>query len=200
MSQDNFSPNHSRLHDSAALADAFFTAYYTKVWELEKSSLEHLSITEAYQIQNRVCEKRIGHGERVVGYKVGCTSRAIRYQLGITEPISARLFAPHVSGEGRAIDWAAYCRCAIEPEMVLMIDRDLFGTDFSDQDLIQSISYISPGIELHDYTFWHETPTVQELICSGGIHRGLIIGDTKAVYIATCTGHALEMHLRCIYC
>jgi 2-keto-4-pentenoate hydratase len=181
LSQDNFSPNHSRLYDSAALADAFFTAYYTKTWRLEKSSLEHLSIAEAYQIQDRVCEKRIGRGERVVGYKVGCTSRAIRSQLGITEPISARLFAPHVSGEGRTIDWAAYCHCAIEPEMVLMIGRDLFGTDFSDQDLIQSISYVSPGIELHDYTFWHEPPTVQELICSGGIHTGLIIGDTKVL-------------------
>ena len=66
-----------------------------------------------------------------------------------------RLFAPHVSVEGNAIDWEAYCHWAIEPEMMLMIGRYLFGTDLSDQDLFRSISYVSPRIELHDYTFWH---------------------------------------------
>ena len=156
-----------------------FDAHYAKVWRLEKSSPQCLAISEAYQVQNQVCEKRIARGESVVGYKVGCTSRAIRSQLGLAEPISARLFAPHVTGGRIAIDWTAYCHCAIEPEMVLRIGQDLSGTDLSDEELIQSISYVSPGIELHDYKFWHQPPTAQELICSGGIHAGLIVGDAK---------------------
>lgn len=180
MSQYNFPRDSSYEHDSATLADAFFNAHYTKVWRLKKWSPERLAISEAYQVQNQVCEKRISRGESVVGYKVGCTSHAIRSQLGLAEPIAARLFAPHVTGERIAIDLTAYCHCAIEPEMVLMIGQDLCGTDLSDEELIQSISYVSPGIELHDYTFWHEPPTAQELICSGGIHAGLIVGDTKA--------------------
>lgn len=179
MSQDNLTEDCTYKHGSATLADAFFNAHYTKVWRLEKSSPERLTISEAYQVQNQVCEKRIARGESVVGYKVGCTSRAIRSQLGLAEPISARLFAPHVTGGRTAIDWTAYCHCAIEPEMVLRIGQDLCGTDLSDEELIQSISYVSPGIELHDYTFWHQPPTAQELICSGGIHAGLIVGDTK---------------------
>ena len=179
MSQDNLRKDCSYEHDSASLADAFFNAHYTKVWRLEKSSPERLAISEAYQVQNQVCEKRIARGESVVGYKVGCTSHAIRSQLGLAEPISARLFAPHVTGGRIAIDWKAYCHCPFEPEMVLRIGQDLCGTDLSDEDHIQSISYVSPGIELHEHTFWHQTSTAQELICSGGIHAGLIVGDTK---------------------
>lgn len=179
MSQDNLTEDCTYKHGSATLADAFFDAHYTKVWRSEKSSPERLTISEAYQVQNQVCAKRIAHGESVVGYKVGCTSRAIRSQLGLAEPISARMFAPHVTGGRRTIDWTAYCHCAIEPEMVLRIGQDLCGTDLSDEELIQSISYVSPGIELHDYTFWHQPPTAQELICSGGIHAGLIVGDMK---------------------
>ena len=179
MSQDNLTEDFAHERGPATLSEAFFDAHYAKVWRLEKSSPQCLAISEAYQVQNQVCEKRIARGESVVGYKVGCTSRAIRSQLGLAEPISARLFAPHVTGGRIAIDWTAYCHCAIEPEMVLRIGQDLFGTDLSDEELIQSISYVSPGIELHDYKFWHQPPTAQELICSGGIHAGLIVGDAK---------------------
>ena len=179
MSQDNLTEDFAHERGPATLSEAFFDAHYAKVWRLEKSSPQCLAISEAYQVQNQVCEKRIARGESVVGYKVGCTSRAIRSQLGLAEPISARLFAPHVTGGRIAIDWTAYCHCAIEPEMVLRIGQDLCGTDLSDEELIQSISYVSPGIELHDYKFWHQPPTAQELICSGGIHAGLIVGDAK---------------------
>jgi 2-keto-4-pentenoate hydratase len=179
LSQDNLTEDFAHERGPATLSEAFFDAHYAKVWRLEKSSPQCLAISEAYQVQNQVCEKRIARGESVVGYKVGCTSRAIRSQLGLAEPISARLFAPHVTGGRIAIDWTAYCHCAIEPEMVLRIGQDLFGTDLSDEELIQSISYVSPGIELHDYKFWHQPPTAQELICSGGIHAGLIVGDAK---------------------
>lgn len=167
------------MFDSTVLADAFFHAFYSNTWRIEDSSIDGLSVLESYQIQNLVCEKRIELGESVVGYKVGCTSHAIRSQFGITEPISGRLFAPHVRGEGVPIDWRAYANCAIEPEMVFTMGCDLFGKDFSDQELIKAIDYVSPGIELHNYKFWHQPPSLQELICSGGIHAGLIVGNRK---------------------
>jgi len=131
----------------------FFHAFYSNTWRLDDSSVDGLSVLESYQIQNLVCEKRIDLGESVVGYKVGCTSQAIRSQFGITEPISGRLFAPHIQGEGLPIDRMAYANCAIEPEMVFTMGCDLFGSDFSDQELIEAIDHVSPGIELHNYRF-----------------------------------------------
>ena len=89
MSQDNRTQDFTYERGPATLAEAFFDAHYTKVWRPEKSSPRRLTISEAYQVQNQVCAKRIARGESVVGYKVGCTSRAIRSQLGLAEPISA---------------------------------------------------------------------------------------------------------------
>lgn len=63
--------------------------------------------------------------------------------------------------------------------MVLTIGEDLEGIDLSDDQLIDAIAYVSPGIELHNYRFWFGQASIQELICSGGIHAGLVIGDTK---------------------
>jgi 2-keto-4-pentenoate hydratase len=63
--------------------------------------------------------------------------------------------------------------------MVLKIGKDLQGENLPDQTLIDSIEYVSPGIEIHNFKFWQPPPTLQELICSGGIHAGLIVGPER---------------------
>jgi 2-keto-4-pentenoate hydratase len=63
--------------------------------------------------------------------------------------------------------------------MVFTIGVDLYGTNLPHDQLIDSIECVSAGIELHNFRFWFAPPTSQELICSGGIHAGLIVGDNK---------------------
>jgi len=162
------------------IADLFYHAFYENEWRDENGSdLSELSILDAYEVQRLVAERRIQRGEKVVGYKVGCTSTAIQTQFGLNEPICGRLFAPHVQEEGVRLDWSSYANCAIEPEMVLRIGRDLDGGDLSDEELLDSIEYVSPGIEIHHFKFWQGKPSLQELVCSGGIHAGLVVGKRK---------------------
>jgi 2-keto-4-pentenoate hydratase len=167
------------MSDLQVLADSFYDAFYTNSWRNSSTSLLGLSIADSYRVQNIVCQKRLDAGEEVIGYKVGCTSIAIRDQFGIKEPISGRLFSPHIYGEGIQINRQHYANCAIEPEIVLTVGSDLFGQDLPDEILINAIECVSAGIELHNYTFWHDPPCLQELICSGGIHAGLIVGKKK---------------------
>ena len=162
-----------------SIATDFYDTFYRKEWLGDGAVVTNLSMDEAYEVQDLVTKKRIKSGELVAGFKVGCTSEAIRSQFGLDEPIRAKLFHPHILNDKATIDWGAYNNCAIEPEMVLKIGKDLAGTNLPDKELIDSIDYVSPGIELHDYTFWTKPPTIQELICSGGIHKGLIVGDQK---------------------
>jgi 2-keto-4-pentenoate hydratase len=167
------------LKSLESTATAFYHAFYKKEWLGDASSINNLSIEEAYVVQDLVTMKRIENGEYVVGYKVGCTSSAIQNQFGIDEPINGRLFQPHIMNGNTKVDYSNYVNCAIEPEMVFKIGKDLEGVELSDKELINSIAYVSPGIELHNFKFWIEPPTIQELICSGGIHAGLIVGEQK---------------------
>ena len=146
------------MSDLQVLADSFYDAFYTNSWRNSSTSLLGLSIADSYRVQNIVCQKRLDAGEEVIGYKVGCTSIAIRDQFGIEEPISGRLFSPHIYGEGIQINRQHYANCAIEPEIVLTVGSDLFGQDLPDEILINAIECVSAGIELHNYTFWHDPP------------------------------------------
>ena len=162
------------------LADKFTQAFYERAWSgALEPPVSDLSLDEAYAVQDLVADMRVRRGEQIVGFKVGCTSEAIRTQFGLTEPISGRLFSPHVFAEGITIDFSNYVNCAIEPEMVLTIGADLCGRGLPDDRLIDAIECVSAGIELHNFRFWFTPPTSQELICSGGIHAGLIVGEAK---------------------
>ena len=111
-----------------SLAQSFFDVFYTGKFSGDPSfDISELSLDQAYRVQDSVTQKRIARGEAVVGYKVGCTSLAIQSQLGLKEPICGKLFAPYLYDAEADLYWNKYINCAIEPEMVLKIDKDLKG-------------------------------------------------------------------------
>lgn len=162
------------------LADAFTHAFYHKQWiGPSESHIVDLSPAEAYRVQDLVASKRSQRGERPIGYKVGCTSEKVRQQFGLEEPIYAHLFSPYIYQNHHRLKATDYCQCAIEPEMVLVMAKDLQGIDLSREELVGAIEYVCSGIELHDLQFWYDPPSSNELICSGGLHTGLVLGDEK---------------------
>lgn len=138
-------------------------------------SIAALSLDEAYTVQRRVLAARIASGERIVGWKVGCTSPAIQQQFALTQPISGHLLQPHIHDDGVLLAADKYVDCAVEAELVFRMGCDL-TPDMKDKELRAAIAAVHPGIELHNYRFWYGSPTSQELIASNGIHAGLVIG------------------------
>ena len=164
------------------LAQCFFDVLYGGKFSGDVLfDISELSLDQAYRVQDSVTQKRIEKGESVVGYKVGCTSFAIQTQLGLKAPICGKLFSPYLYNEQVDLYWNEYTNCAIEPEMVLKIGKDLKGYNLPDEVLIDAITYVSPGLEIHNYKFWYDPVTSQELICSNGIHAGLVVGSAKVI-------------------
>ena len=148
---------------------------------LGTADIRALSLDESYAVQEKFLAARRADGERAVGYKVGCTSPAIRTQFGLSEPICGRLMFPGVYGDGAKLDIADYVDCALEPELVLHIGSDLDGSRLDTAHLREAIVAVSPGIEVHNYRFWYGTPSSQELIASNGIHAGVVVGKKYAL-------------------
>ena len=161
-------------------ADAFLGHFRGRDHEgRDLPPIESLSLDDAYEVQRRVLATRTAEGGQVVGYKVGCTSRAIRQQFGLTEPVCGRLMAPHVHHGDTALDWHAYHRPAVEPEFVLVMGKDLADEVGESESLVDAIDCVSPGIEVHNYRFRFGKPTSQELVASNGLHACLVVGDEK---------------------
>jgi 2-keto-4-pentenoate hydratase len=170
------------VRDLRPFVDTFLDRRQTRELEPDGGlSIGDLSLPEAYEVQQRVIDARVARGEKVVGYKVGCTSRAIRRQFALAEPICGRLMAPHVHRGDVALEWRDCCRPAVEPELVLTVGRDLTEEVDDEADLTAAIESVAPGIEVHHYHFRFGRPTLQELVASNGIHASLVVGKPIAV-------------------
>ncbi len=80
-----------------------------------------LSLEQAYALQGEVARLRVERGERVIGYKIGCTSRAIQDQLGISGPIFARVFDGGCFATGCRLEHARFANLAIEGELAIRL-------------------------------------------------------------------------------
>ncbi len=72
-----------------------------------------LTTVQAYALQAEIARLREERGERVIGYKVGCTSRPIQAQLGVKEPIFGRLFDTECHPSGVHLSSARYANLAV---------------------------------------------------------------------------------------
>lgn len=176
----NATETKERLDRIQQFGRAFHAVFEEKrLGQKPSTPIESLSLEEAYAVQQLVVETRIAAGEQAAGYKVGCTSREIRRQFGLDEPICGRVMHPHVYQGNATLNWNEFYHPAVEPEFVLMIGQDLSDEVAEDEPLDHAVAYVSPGIEIHNYHWWFGRPTLQELIASNGIHACLVVGDQK---------------------
>lgn len=168
------------MPDLERIAANFARAFYDRAWpEQAEFDFESLNVEDAYQVQALVTQAKLERGEQIAGYKIGCTSAAIRAQFGLTTPILAPIFHPRIHAPDTTLPVNQYVDCAIEPELVFEIGHDLHGEGLTDDALIAGIACVRPGIELHNFRFWRQPPCLPELICSGGIHAGLVVGTAS---------------------
>ena len=76
-----------------------------------------LTTVQAYALQAEIARLREQRGEKVIGYKVGCTSPAVQQQLGIGEPIFARIFDTGCLPCGAKLSYRCYANLAVEGEL-----------------------------------------------------------------------------------
>lgn len=145
---------------------------------------DELTLEQSYALQGEVARLRAERGERVIGYKVGCTSRAIQDQLGIREPIFGRLFDSGCFPAACRLGHARFANLAIEGELAIRLSQDLPCGPLSDEEAVGAIESVFPVIELHHYALPAISRPVVALIASGGMHAGFV----RAAGETACSG------------
>ncbi|HXG16620.1 MAG TPA: fumarylacetoacetate hydrolase family protein [Calidithermus sp.] len=141
------------------------------------SATRRLSVTEAYAVQDRLREALLAQGERLVGWKVGLTSRASQQQFGAEEPVSGFLLASGVHPSGSAVPVARFTAVGVEAEVALVLDRDLAGPGVTGPAALRAVAGALPALELIDLRFAGQ-PVVTDLIADGVFASALVVGGT----------------------
>lgn len=139
-----------------------------------------LTLAQAYVLGLELAQNRQARGERLLGYKLGCTSRAIQQQLGADQPIFAPVFETGCAVSNVRLSAARYTNLAVEGELALRLARDLHGASLSESQAHDAIGEVVPVIELHHYVLPVGVPRVAALAATGGLHAGVVLGEACA--------------------
>jgi 2-oxo-3-hexenedioate decarboxylase len=86
-----------------------------------------LDLTTAYEAQAVFVESLVAAGERIVGAKIGLTSRAKQDAMGVNEPLSGWLTDAMVLEPGAPVPLEALIQPRVEPEIAFLLARPLDG-------------------------------------------------------------------------
>ncbi len=135
-----------------------------------------LDVAQRYELQSAVAQLRCDRGERIIGYKVGCTSPTIQAQLGIDHCVSGRLYASEQHVSGAVLSRSGFANLAIEGELAVEISHEPNESDFSTSEIPSCVARVFPVIELHNHVMRGEQPSAGELIANNAIHAGFVAG------------------------
>ncbi len=102
----------------------------------------------AYAVQEANVRLAEAQGRRVVGRKIGLTSRAVQMQLGVEQPDYGVLFADMAIADGEQVALGRVLQPKVEAEVAFVLERDLPHADTIISDVIAAVAYALPAIEI----------------------------------------------------
>lgn len=105
-------------------------------------------IKTAYAIQELNNDLLIKNGARIVGRKIGLTSKAVQKQLGVDQPDYGTLLNTMEVLNGGNISMKALMQAKVEAEIAFVLKKDLTNPDLSVADLLSAIDYAVASIEI----------------------------------------------------
>jgi 2-keto-4-pentenoate hydratase len=112
--------------------------------------LEPLGLNGAYAVQNLLIEGRLDADERIVGHKIGLTSISVQRQLGVDQPDYGVLTDAMEYGDQEEIPFSHLIQPKVEAEVAFILERDLDMNNISLAEVIRSVAYAVPAIEVVD--------------------------------------------------
>ncbi len=152
--------------------------------QIDPVTLTHpqMNMEDAYAIQSNWVDQKIDDGRKVVGYKIGLTSRAMQRVMKIETPDYGVLLDDMVFENGSEILAADFTDPQIEVELAFVLKDRLFGENVTREEVIAATDYVVPAFELiaarsfriHPETGY--TRTVCDTISDNAANAGIIMG------------------------
>jgi 2-oxopent-4-enoate/cis-2-oxohex-4-enoate hydratase len=150
-----------------------------------------LTIEDAYLISRRLIDRRVSDGERIIGKKIGVTSKVVqraldvhqpdfgwltdrmRYESGAELPIGRELIQPRAEGE-----------------IAFLLQRDLVGPGVTPADVVAATEHVVACFEIVDSRIRDWKIRIQDTVAdnasSGLFALGQEAADPRSVDFFTC--------------
>ncbi|GAY08478.1 2-keto-4-pentenoate hydratase [Pseudonocardia sp. N23] len=154
--------------DDAATAPAPITP-------LSGDGLTDLAV--AYEVQRGVVALRLGRGERLVGGKLGLTSRAKQIAMGVDRPLHGLVTSGMVRTSGSRLSLEELIHPRVEPEIAFVLGQPLEGPGVTVADVLAATRYVCPALDVIDSRYEGFTFTHLDAVADNASSAVFALGD-----------------------
>src|SRR5712671_1216536 len=134
-----------------------------------------ITFEDAYAISTEVAKRRMAAGEKLIGHKIGLTSKAMQASSQIDEPDYGHLFDDMLIQDGAKVPHADFCVPRVEPELTFILKQPLKGPNVGLIDVLRATDYIVPSIEIIDARVQNPRK-IFDTVADNGAAAGLVLG------------------------
>jgi 2-oxopent-4-enoate/cis-2-oxohex-4-enoate hydratase len=155
------------------------------------SRVPDITIDDAYGISLRFLSRRLESGEKVVGKKIGVTSKAVQSMLGVYQPDFGYLTdRMQYEPDGEMPIGSTMIQPRAEGELAFLLKKDLQGPGVTPNDVVAATECVMPCFEIVDSRIegWKIKicDTVADNASSGQFLVGKERVDPRKVDFVTC--------------
>jgi 2-oxo-hept-3-ene-1,7-dioate hydratase len=134
-----------------------------------------IEITDSYAISSTMAELKVASGSRLIGHKIGLTSKAMQASSQIDEPDYGHLFDDMLIQDGAKVRHADFCVPRAEPELTFILREPLKGPNVGLIDVLRATDYVVPSIEIIDARVQNPRK-IFDTVADNGAAAGLVLG------------------------
>ena len=174
-----------------ALGDALFDALRQRR-TLAPLTSRHADITvdDAYRISLRFLARRQAAGERVIGKKIGVTSKPVQDMLGVFQPDFGFLTDAMQCADGATVSLiqSGLVQPRAEGEIAFMLHSDLQGPGVTREDVLAATAWVAPCFEIVDSRIENWKIKIQDTVADNASCGVFVVGaqhtDPRALDLA----------------
>ena len=136
-------------------------------------------VTDAYAVQQEWTSRRLADGDRIVGRKIGLTSRAVQEQMGVGEPDYGTLWASRyfpVGQTGAAAPALEFIQPRVEGEFAFLLGELPEASTITAQEVLESTEAVAVAIEIIDSRIVDWRIRLEDTVADNASYGGFVLG------------------------
>jgi len=152
---------------------------------------DDISIDDAYHISIQMLERRLQSGERVIGKKIGITSKAVQQMLNVNQPDFGFLTQAMAYSEGQEMPISEkLIQPKAEGEIAFILKKDLIGPGITNADVLAATDCVMPCFEVVDSRIDNWNIKIEDTVADNASCGLFILGDQaispRKIDLSTC--------------
>jgi len=139
-----------------------------------------ITIEDAYQISLRMLENRLAGGERIIGKKIGVTSKAVMNMLNVHQPDFGFMTNAMRYDEEMPIS-STLIQPRAEGELAFVLKKDLCGPGITNADVLAATEAVLPCFEVVDSRVENWQINIQDTVADNASCGLFTVNEAAAI-------------------